>query len=172
VAQQRIQEIQRLIAAEQKDLRTHIRELRPFVSERPPEDFELSTRLQELAERIRWQWNLSVEINVLPPVPRLSRNIAREIYFVVHEALINAVRHAGAANLRAELSFEPGRVRIMVADDGHGFAFQGCYDQDTLSEKKLGPVTLRERIIAMRGTLCIDSQETGARLEITLPFFE
>ena len=171
-ARQRIQEIQRLLATEQRDLRTHISELRPFSTRRVAEDYELTTRLAELAERIRQQWELSVEITTLPPAPRISRSVAREIYFVVHESLFNAVRHAGASALRAELSFDEDRLHIMVADDGHGFPFRGRYDQDALFEMKRGPVTLKERIAALRGTLSIDSQETGARLDIILPLTE
>jgi signal transduction histidine kinase len=34
---------------------------------------------------------------------------------------------------------------------------------------KLGPVTLKERIVSLGGTLSIDSSESGARLEIVLP---
>lgn len=33
----------------------------------------------------------------------------------------------------------------------------------------LGPVTLRERIASLGGSLTIDSRDTGACLEITLP---
>ena len=168
-ARQRIREIQRLIAAEQKDLRLHIRELKPPLYHRLPEDFELAMRLEDLAERIRQQWNLTVKIDTRPPAPRVTRNLAREIYFVVHEALINAVRHSGASSLSADLSFDGDRVYLTVIDDGHGFAFRGRYDQDQLLEMKRGPVTLRERIAALGGTLTIDSQETGARLEIVLP---
>ena len=168
-ARQRIREIQRLIAAEQKDLRSHIRELKPLLTDRVPEEFELAMRLEDLAERIRQQWNLTVKIDTRPPAPRVTRNLAREIYFVVHEALINAVRHSGASSLSADLSFDGDRVYVTVNDDGHGFAFRGRYDQDQLLEMKRGPVTLRERIAALGGTITIDSLETGARLEIVLP---
>ena len=168
-AQQRIQEIQRVLAAEQRDLRSHIRDLRLVLPDRLSEDFELAGRLEELAQRIRRQWDFSVTIDSQPSAPRISRSMAREIYFVVHEALINSVRHAGASALQADLHFEAGRVDITVSDDGHGFPFRGRYDQDALSEMKRGPVTLRERISSLGGTFSIDSRETGARLEISLP---
>ncbi|HET7318670.1 MAG TPA: histidine kinase [Nitrospirota bacterium] len=171
-AGQRIREIQRLLASEQRDLRSHINELRPFPQGRPARDFELTSRLEELAERIRRQWDLSVEITTAPAAPRIAMSMAREVYFVVHEALINAVRHAGASHLRAGLAFKADRVHITVADDGHGFSFRGNYDQDALFAMKRGPVTLKERIAALRGTLAIESREDGARLEIILPLTE
>lgn len=171
-ARQRIQEVQRLLAAEQRDLRSHIDEMRFFLPPRPAEDSWLLPRLEELAERIRRQWDLSVEIASLPAAPRIARSVAREVYFVVHEALINAARHAGASSLRAELSFNVDRVHITATDDGHGFSFHGRYDQDALLKMKRGPVTLRERIAALGGALTIDSRQTGTHLEITLPLTE
>lgn len=168
-AQQRIQGVQRLLAAEQRDLRSQISELRPFPPGRQPEDFGLQSRLEELAERIRRQWDVSVEMETVAPLTRISRGIAREIFLIVQESLINAARHADASTLRVRLGYDPDRVRVTVADDGHGFPFLGLYDQDALFEMKRGPVTLKERIAALGGTLSIDSRETGARLEIALP---
>jgi two-component system sensor histidine kinase DegS len=161
-----------LLATEQRNLRSHITELRPFLPGRPAGDFGLADRLEKLAEQIRLQWNHAIEITIHPPVPRISMSMAREIFFVVNESLINAVRHAGASCVRAELSFDSGRVKITVIDDGQGFPFCGRYELDTLFEIKRGPVTLTERISALKGTLSIDSRETGAHLDITLPITE
>ncbi len=168
-ARKRVQEVQKLIGTEQRDLRSHIQHLKPAAADLPADVFDLPARLEELATRIRHQWELSVEINTIPAAPRTTRRLSRELYFVVHEALINAVRHAGASSLSADLTFEPDRVHIVVSDDGQGFSFRGVYDHDTLREMKRGPVTLRERITELGGTLSIDSRETGARLEIDLP---
>ena len=171
-ARQRIHEIQQLLAAEQRELRLHINELRPFLPDRPTEDFGLADRLETLAEQIGLQWDRVVEIILHPPVPRITRSMAREIYFIVNESLINAVRHAGASSVHAELSFDSDRVNITVIDDGNGFPFHGRYELDTLFEMKRGPRTLKERISALKGTLSIDSRETGAHLDITLPLTE
>ncbi len=171
-ARQRIHEIQQLLAAEQRELRLHINELRPFLPDRPTEDFGLADRLETLAEQIGLQWDRVVEIILHPPVPRITRSMAREIYFIVNESLINAVRHAGASSVHAELSFDSDRINITVIDDGNGFPFHGRYELDTLFEMKRGPRTLKERISALKGTLSIDSRETGAHLDITLPLTE
>jgi signal transduction histidine kinase len=171
-ARQRLLKIQRLIADEQRDLRSHIAELKPSGIGGPAENYELADRLDGLAERIRQQWDLSVDISILPRAPRITSSIGREIYFVVHESLINAVRHAGASVLKAQLTFESDRVRIIVTDNGKGFSFQGHFDHADLFKMKRGPVTLKERIADLRGTLSIDSGETGARLDITLPLMD
>ncbi|MBJ6749082.1 GAF domain-containing sensor histidine kinase [Geomonas anaerohicana] len=171
-ARESILQVQQLLAAEQRDLRTQINDMKPLFSRRKTEEFGLVKRLDELAGRIKRQWEVACSVTCHTPAPRLQRNMAREIYFVVHEALINAVRHAGATTLRAEIRFDAQWARITVIDDGRGFGFQGCYDQDQLSDLKRGPVTLRERIDALNGKLVIDSSERGARLDITLPVME
>ncbi len=169
-ARQCLHEIQQLLATEQRELRLHITELRPYLSDRQQaEEFGLADRLEKLTEQIRLQWDLAVEITINSPVPLITRSMAREIYFVVNESLTNAVRHADASCVHAELFFDPDRVSITVTDDGHGFSFCGRYELDTLLAIKLGPMTLKERIFALQGTLSINSTENGAHLAITLP---
>ncbi|QXE89642.1 hypothetical protein KP001_14490 [Geomonas subterranea] len=171
-ARENILQVQQLLASEQRDLRTQINDMKPLFSRRKTEEFGLPKRLEELAGRIKRQWEVACSVTCHTPAPRLQRSMAREIYFVVHEALINAVRHAEATTLRAEIHFDTQWARITVTDDGRGFGFQGCFDQDQLSDLKRGPVTLRERIDALNGKLVIDSSEHGARLDITLPLME
>jgi hypothetical protein len=74
--------------------------------------------------------------------------------------------------VRAEIDVGENYVNITVSDDGHGFPFQGQYDHTDLTKMNLGPVTLKERIAALGGSLAIDSSDTGTRLEITLPLTE
>jgi len=171
-ARQRLLEIQRLIAAEQRDLRSQIRELKPSPPNLPEMDFELAIRLEELAERVKRHWGLRVEVNLKRLEPRIPRTLAQEIYFIIHESLINAARHAKASAVRAELAVEDNGVRILIADNGRGFPFRGRYDYGDLTKMNLGPVTLKERIASLGGSLAIDSSDTGTRLEITLPLAE
>src|SRR5574341_961713 len=168
-ARERLQEIQHLLADEQRDLRFFIQELRPRPLGSPQVDSDLATRLSALSERIERHWGLQVEVKVHRREVRIPVSLVREIYRLVHEALVNAARHARASVARVELSVQGDQVRIVVADDGRGFRFQGHYDHVTLTEGKLGPVTLKERIIALGGSLAIDSSESGARLEIQFP---
>jgi len=96
--------------------------------------------------------------------------MTREIYHVVREALVNAVRHGGATQVRVTLAGAQGRqVAISVADNGRGFPFKGRYGADVLAAMNEGPRNLRERVAACDGTLVIESSPAGARLDIVLP---
>jgi signal transduction histidine kinase len=168
-ARQRLLEIQQLIAAEQRDLRTHIRELKPSTPGPAGVDSSLGARLQELAERIKRHWGLRVIVNLEHLEKPIPLPLVQEIYFIVHESLINAARHAGASAVQVDFAVEDNRVRIMVSDNGRGFPFRGHYDHAALTKMNLGPVTLKERIASLGGSLAIDSTDSGARLEIILP---
>jgi signal transduction histidine kinase len=169
-SRQRLIEIQELIVAEQQELRSHIRQLKPSLPGVPVEDFNLAGRLEDLAAQIKRHWGVSVEMNLGRLEVSVLKNILHEIYFIVHESLINAARHAKASVVKVDLGAEKERVLITVADNGHGFPFRGRYDQASLTKNGLGPATLKERISSLGGSLAIDSSVTGARLEITIPF--
>ena len=168
-AQERLLEIQALIAAEQKDLRLQIKDLKASHFSSTRVDFDLSTRLKELAKRIERHWGIGVEMEFNGLSPDIPYPLVQEIYFMVHESLINAARHANASSVIAKLVVEDNHVHIAVSDNGHGFPFQGHYDHTTLTSQNLGPLTLRERTTTLGGSLTIESNDTGTLLEITLP---
>lgn len=110
-----------------------------------------------------------MDIDVNLRLTRLPSIIAQGVYFITHEALINAARHAAASSIKAEISSTDNQLQILVSDNGHGFSFTGNYDHAALTEKNLGPVVLRERVASLGGMLAIESGQAGVRLEITLP---
>jgi signal transduction histidine kinase len=171
-ARQRIADIQKLIYTEQRDLRSRIRQLKTPHSTLPESKEDLAGRLEELAARIERQWGPRVELDVKLDRNGLPGSVAHEVYFIVHEAMINAARHAKASSIHAEIMGEPNSLRIVVSDNGSGFSFRGRHDQSALARMNLGPVTLRERVASLGGSLAIESGDTGACLEIALPIIE
>ena len=95
--------IQCLIAEEQRDLRFLVRELKSATLQASTADFGLITRLKAVGEQIERQWGLRVELGVKLPEPQLPTELTHEIYYIVHEALVNAARHACASNVCAEI---------------------------------------------------------------------
>jgi signal transduction histidine kinase len=168
-AQDHLQEIQRLIAEEQRDLRFLVRELKSATLDASGADFSLATRLEAVSEQIERQWGLRVELGMKLPEPQLPTELAHEIYYIVHEALVNAARHACASTVCAEIELQNDHVRITVADNGRGFPFRGRYTLAALMSLQLGPVMLRDRIASLGGTLALDSTATGSCLAICLP---
>jgi signal transduction histidine kinase len=161
--------IQRLIAEEQRDLRFLVGELKSATLDAARVDFNLGARLETMSKQIERQWGLHVELDVKLSGPQLPMALAYEIYYIVHEALVNAARHACATAVCAALDLQDDQVRITVADNGRGFPFHGRYTVAALTALQLGPVMLRDRVASLGGTLALDSTAVGSRLAICLP---
>lgn len=85
---------------------------------------------------------------------------------VAQEALHNALRHGQARRVSVSLhSHEERGARLRVADDGQGFDVDAVRGQG----RRLGLVSMRERAVAVSGTVRVDStpgQGTVVELEV------
>lgn len=91
------------------------------------------------------------------------------IYRICQEAIANALRHSGAANLtiRARVQ-EDGWVRVEVEDDGCGFDVTAMPTER--AQSGIGTQTMCERAIALGGQTTVDSAPgKGTRIIIELP---
>jgi signal transduction histidine kinase len=168
-AQERLAQVQRTIADEQRDLRFFVQELKSASLDSPEGNFGLALRLEELSRRFEDQWGLHVELKTEGLDKRISKELANGIYRIVRETLVNTAKHAHASAVRVEVDVRDSFAHITVADNGRGFSFRGRYDHAALTQLRLGPVSLKERVASLGGSLIIDSTEAGARLEIGLP---
>jgi len=163
-----LREIQQLIAADQRDLRFFIEELKPVPRALAGQE-DLAGRLAELADRLKRLWTLDVEIHLEGLDGQLSEAFTRQLYRLVRESLFNVARHAEASIVRVEIVWRERALSITVTDDGRGFPFTGRYDHEELQRQKLGPVSLKERIAALGGSMAIDTGPGLTRLEMRLP---
>ena len=95
------------------------------------------------------------------PERRLPDPVAVTVYAMVAEALGNAMRHAGASEVRAEVVQREREVVAIVSDDGRGGA---------RPEGGTGLLGLADRVGALGGTLRIVSPPgEGTTLKATIP---
>lgn len=89
---------------------------------------------------------------------------------VAQGALANVRAHAGAKQARVTLAYQPGEVRLDIADDGRGF------DPDALPTGKgsgIGLSSMRGRLSEVGGTLIVESSPgEGTALSATVPAAE
>jgi len=168
-AMARLEELQSLIALEQRDLRFFIQELKPQPAAAAGEPGGLRRQVAELVRRLEVEWGLRVDLRMDGLEEEIPAGLMREIYHIVREALVNAVRHGAASLVRVEITAGGDRVSIAVSDNGRGFPFAGRFSHAELMHDNLGPRNLRERVAALSGTVALDSSRAGARLEVLLP---
>ncbi len=167
-----VETLQELIVREQRDLRFFIKELKPPPLNRGGEASSLAGSVAELVRRTELEWGLRAELRLQGLEEPIPEPLARDLYHVVREALVNAVRHGEASAVRVQIARSRDALSIIVADNGRGFPFQGHYAHADLLGANLGPRTLLERIVSLQGTLAVESSPSGARLDIAIPFVE
>jgi signal transduction histidine kinase len=106
---------------------------------------------------------VSLPVDVDVSVDRLAAGVEATAYFVVSEALTNAVKHARAARAEVTARVEQGELRIEVCDNGIGGA-RGDYTT--------GLGGLEDRVSALGGRLVLESPPgVGTRVCAQLPVF-
>ncbi|WET83115.1 sensor histidine kinase [Amycolatopsis sp. QT-25] len=94
-------------------------------------------------------------------VPRLSGAVEATAYFVVSEAVTNALKHARAREVRVDIRVEEEGLRVAVHDDGTGTA-----DIDGGS----GLHSLRDRVRALGGELTVAGEPgSGTTVSAVIP---
>lgn len=84
---------------------------------------------------------------------RFPASVEGAAYFLVCEALSNALKHAGAERVIVRLGAEEGALTIEVADDGRGF--------DRAATRGSGLGGLADRTDALGGTFAVESRPGG-----------
>lgn len=103
---------------ESQRLTEEIREVAWRVYPKVLDELGLPTALAELAERA------SVPVTVANRLAqRPAQVVETAIYFIVREAVTNAVKHAGATAIAVDLAdSDPATITVRVSDDGQGGA--------------------------------------------------
>ena len=168
-ALRRLERVEEAILAEQRSLRLAIDNLKPG-STVAPALLNPAERLREVAEQVARQWEVQVDLDVSPGLPKLRSEIVHEVSRMLQEALVNAIRHGRAQHVTVTGSASARTLRLTVAYVGRAFPhLHGRYDLETLVRMQAGPRTLKERITSLGGGLVIESSDHGASVEMEVP---
>jgi signal transduction histidine kinase len=83
-------------------------------------DQGLDVSLGELAGYVEDVFGISCRMRCDAPVYIADQSMAVHVYYIAHEALHNAVRHAGAKTIRIDLFFRDADLVMKIEDDGCG----------------------------------------------------
>jgi signal transduction histidine kinase len=135
-------------------LSTAVAELRQLAQGIRPSS--LDDGLDAAVARLVQNLPIAVDMEVLAgPLPD---EVATTAYFVISEAVANAVKHADASRIGLRVVQEAGRVVVRVSDDGRGGA--------RLHERS----GLADRVAALGGSLAVESAVgRGPTIEAALP---
>ncbi len=96
----------------------------------------------------------------------MGHAVGINIYRIVQEALHNVFKHADAGNVAVLLERVDGAMKLMIEDDGCGFAVARAGENGT----GMGLLSMRERASLIAGDVEIESSPgNGTTLYVRVP---
>ena len=133
------------------------------------EDLGLRSGLEWLAERVRQDAGLRVELSV-DCDDDVPQTIAVALFRVTQEALTNVVRHSRASRADVVLECHDGGLDLLISDNGVGFDVEEARSRPTAS---VGLFGMAERVALVGGTIDIHARKgAGTRIEVRVPVRE
>jgi len=126
----------------------------------------LVVALTKHAEALRARHQIDVRLDLCEE-PNLPLETKEALYRIAQEALHNIVKHARASAVALSMgasTAQPGAIVLDISDDGVGFEPDGAFPGH------LGLRSMRERVMAVGGSLDVDSAPgRGTRLRARVP---
>jgi signal transduction histidine kinase len=152
-----------LVGSGIRSIRAVARNLRPSLLD----DLGLLPALRALGGDFAGKMGIPVTINAPDSIPELSAAAELAVYRALQEALSNVARHSAASTVEVELSYDREDLTLTVRDDGRG---PPAGDFDTLADGRMGLAGMRERALALGGSVELEAQEqTGTLLRLRIP---
>jgi signal transduction histidine kinase len=142
-----------------RDARQSVHDLRsPHLESR-----DLAAALREFGRSALGTANIRLTVTSTGAKSEYPPRIENQLLRVGQEAIINAVRHAGASRIRVDLEGGAESVILSISDDGHGFDYERTLAQ---GHDHYGLSTMRERAEELGGSLRITTA-TGQGTTVT-----
>jgi signal transduction histidine kinase len=146
-----------------------VRDLRALLVDLHPPNLAaagLEAALADLVSPLRAR-GVSVDVSV-DGAGRLDRDAQALVYRVAQEAVRNVIAYADARSVLIELGVDGSAARLVVSDDGRGFAPD--VRERRLAEGHLGLTLVEELAVQSGGSLAVTSDEgVGTRVELEVP---
>ena len=147
------------------ETRTLSRLLRPQILD----DLGLEAALRWLARQSSESSSMAVEVSISELPETIDSDLSTLIFRVTQEALTNAAKHARAGQVVIRLSQRPGRLQLLIVDDGVGCNLDSAWARSS-SGDSTGLASIRERVRLFGGQLSLQSQPgEGLQLRVNLP---
>jgi nitrate/nitrite-specific signal transduction histidine kinase len=125
---------------------------------------ELPDLVQEHVQRMQETTAISIQYATRGLPYPLSPQVKRQVFFIIKEALSNAITHSSAKNIYLSVAWDGPEIIATISDDGRGFQTQAVRDGH------YGLEIMRERAEDIFGNIEITSKEnTGTQVTLRVP---
>jgi two-component system sensor histidine kinase DegS len=139
-----------------KDIRRISLDLRPCILD----DLGLVPALRWLVDERGKESGINTRILISGEVCELSPQTEVGVFRIMQEAFNNIQRHSQATEAVVNLEFAEQCLKIIIEDNGRGFAYPKHFDS-LASRDKLGLIGIKQRIDFLGGTFEIQSHPRG-----------
>jgi len=134
------------------------------LSPRVLEELGLLAAIRRQAQQLSSQTKMKARLELPDKLAPMDHNIEVALYRSVQEALHNIAKHSQARNFAVRLHANGQKVSLEVEDDGIGLLTSSPH------ERGFGLTGMRERAVALGGTMAIHSRQgKGTLIRIALP---
>jgi signal transduction histidine kinase len=124
-----------------------------------------------MAEAVRWlardfqrRFGIRCRAVIQGTEVYVPKGVEIAVFRIVQECLANVARHADAESADVQLQIEPGKLHLVVRDDGVGLP-----DEALTRQGSYGIRGMRERVSAMSGTMGVKAANPGTVIEFSIP---
>ncbi len=156
----------RYIAQLSKELVDNMRDLVWILNPDHASLDQLAARIREFCGDYLEQSGITARFDMSEQFPgyTISRELQRNVFLTVKEAVHNIVKHARAQTVKISFAADLDNLNIKIADDGCGF------DPEAIGSTGNGLRNMQQRIQLLNGTYQLQtSKDAGTSIEISIP---
>lgn len=88
-------------------------------------DYGLESAILDLARNTESVYGIKCSFSLEGESPEGNSELAKHIFFMIKEAVHNAVKHARAKKISVSIEYHPPHLLVRIGDDGRGFNVAG-----------------------------------------------
>lgn len=166
VAQRRLGELKALASTLGRELSRISWELRPTALDDLGLQQAVTQYLEVWAERSK----LNIDLEIKLDHRRLPQPVETALFRALQEAISNVMKHSGADRVGVILRATKDEVKLIVEDDGRGFAMPDGPDGREFGMQHLGLIGVRERLALVHGSVEVESSpQDGTTIYVRIP---
>lgn len=129
------------------------------------EHFGLCASIESLCVELSVHQDLEIKFRQQGFPAELPADVTLCVFRIAQESLHNVVKHSGASETQVVVTKTPNAVRLRVSDNGSGFDIELAK-----MKKRLGLISIRERLRLVNGKVVIRSQlHQGTQIDVFIP---
>jgi len=159
----RDQEVKQLLITRLSEAGSELRRISHRLNPLMREQMTFNELVKSIREDYQGRSELIVNLQLPPKEPELSKETINQLYFILHELLMNARKYVKTGNIGISITEEMDNLYILYEDDGPGF------EPKEVQLTGLGLMHIFERVKLLKGKADLDSSPGhGTRWTISI----